>query len=301
MHRRSFLKNTSLTLSAFALLDLNSFARLLSDPAYNIRMLTNYIGIFTERGGTIMFMLNGEGVVIVDSQFPDTAAHLVEELKKKSSQPFNLLINTHHHGDHTGGNIVFKGLVANVLAHANSKTNQENVARNNKTEDKQLFPDMIYTDSWSKKFRKEKIKLHYFGAGHTNGDSIVHFQDSNIIHMGDLVFNRRHPVIDKTAGADISNWIKVLEKTTSKFGNHTTYVSGHAAAGYDVVLKSSDLLAFRDYLGNLLKFTESEIKAGKTKEDILKATGIPGSPEWQGDGIEKPLTAAYTELTSNLK
>ena len=64
-----------------------------------------------------------------------------------------------------------------------------------------------------------------------------------------------------------------------------------------MLLKADDLKAFGDYLGNVLKFTEAEIKAGKTKEEILKATEIPGSPEWKGSGIERPLTAAYTELT----
>jgi glyoxylase-like metal-dependent hydrolase (beta-lactamase superfamily II) len=301
MQRRSFLKNTGLTVSALSLLGIDSFAALLANPAYNIKMLTPEIGIFTEKGGTILFMLNKDGVVIVDAQFPDTAPHLIEEVKKRSDKSFRLLVNTHHHGDHTAGNIVFKGLVQNVVAHANSKVNQQNVAIEKKTEDKQLYPDITFTDNWSQKFSGEKIKLYYFGAGHTNGDSVVHFQDSDIIHMGDLVFNRRHPVIDKTAGADIASWIKVLEKTTSKFSGKTTYVCGHAAAGYDVVLKRADLLSFRDYLGNLLKFTDAAIKAGKTREEILKTAAIPGSPEWQGDGIDKPLAAAYNELTAHFK
>jgi len=301
MQRRLFIKNTGLTLGALAFLNTDSLAAFLADPAYYIKMLTTEIGIFTEKGGTILFMLNKKGIVVVDSQFPDSAAHLIDELKKKSTKPFNLLINTHHHGDHSGGNIAFKGLVENVIAHANSKINQQASAAKDKTEAKQLFPDVTYTDTWEKKFKRERIKMHYFGAGHTNGDSLVHFQESNIIHMGDLVFNRRHPYIDKTAGADIANWIKVLEKTTSTFSNGTTYVCGHAATGYDVVLKSSDLLAFRDYLGNLLKYTDEQIKAGKTRDEILKSTTIPGSPEWKGNGIERGLTAAYSELTMNLK
>lgn len=301
MQRRSFLKNTGLTLSALAFLDIHSFARLLGDPAYKVQMLTSSVGIFTERGGTILFMLNKEGIVVVDSQFPDTAPHAIEEIKKKSDKPFSLLINTHHHADHTSGNIAFKGLVSHVLAHANSKANQQNVAVINKTEDKQLYPDLTFTDTWTQRFKREKVMMHYFGAGHTNGDSLVHLQHANIVHMGDLLFNRRHPVIDKTAGADISNWIKVLGKATHTFDNDTRYVCGHARAGYDVVVKKADLLAFRDYLSNLLQFTGAEIKAGKTKTEILKNTAIPGSPEWQGDGIEKSLGAAYNELTAGLQ
>ena len=298
MQRRSFLRNTGLTIASLALLNKKSLASFLADPAWKIKMLTDDIGIFTEKGGTIAFYLSKDGPVVVDTQFPDSAQHLIDELKKKTENPFRLLINTHHHGDHSSGNIAFKDLVPHVLAHANSKANQERVAKEQKKEDKQLYPDQTYTDTWSEKIGKEKIILHYFGAAHTNGDSLVHFTKANIVHMGDLVFNRRHPYIDKTSGANIDNWIKLLDKATSTFSKKTQYVCGHAGDGYDVQLKADDLKAFGDYLGNVLKFTEAEIKAGKTKEEILKATEIPGSPEWKGTGIDRPLGAAYIELTS---
>jgi glyoxylase-like metal-dependent hydrolase (beta-lactamase superfamily II) len=211
-----------------------------------------------------------------------------------------LLINTHHHGDHTSGNIAFKGLVPHVLAHANSLVNQKAVAEKNKSEDKQLYPDQIYTDTWSEKIGKEKITLHYFGAGHTNGDSLVHFEHADIVHAGDLMFNRRHPFVDKSAGADMASWIKVLDKAATTFGGKTQFVCGHAAEGYDIVANNSDLKAFGDYLGNVLHFVEGEIKAGKTKEDILKNKTIPGAGEWKGDGISRPIEAAFTEINSKL-
>jgi len=298
MQRRSFLRNTSMTLASLAFMNKASLAAFLNDPAWKITMLTDTIGYFSEKGGTILFYLSRKGIVIVDSQFPDTAQHLIEELKKKSDKPFRLLINTHHHGDHTSGNIAFKGLVEHVLAHANSLTNQTNAAVKNKTEDKQLYPDQTYTDTWCKKIGKEKICLHYFGAGHTNGDSLVHLQHSNIVHLGDLLFNRRHPYIDKSAGASIANWILLLGKALQTFDKDTRYICGHAAKDHPVEVKPDDLKLFGDYLGNLLKFTEGEIRAGKSKEEILKAKEIPGSPEWKGDGIERPLTAAYLELTA---
>ncbi|MEP7164005.1 MAG: MBL fold metallo-hydrolase [Ferruginibacter sp.] len=298
MQRRNFLRNTGLTLASLPFLNKESLAAFLADPAWKIKMLTDDIGVFTEKGGTILFMLNKEGTIVVDAQFPDSAQHLIDELKTKTEKPYRLLINTHHHGDHTAGNIAFKDLVQHVLAHTNSKSNQQNVAVKQKTEDKQLYPDQVYTDTWCETIGKEKICLHYFGAGHTNGDSLVHFQSSNIVHMGDLVFNRRHPFIDKTAGAEIGNWIKLLDKAISTFDKKTQYVCGHAGEGYDITIKADDLKAFGDYLGNVLKFVGDEIKAGKTREDILKATEIPGSPEWKGTGIDRPLTAAYQELAT---
>ena len=141
MHRRNFLRNTGLTLASLALLTNRTMAALMADDAWKIKMLTKDIGVFTERGGTILFMLSKEGFVVVDSQFPEQSQHLIDELKKKADQPFRLLINTHHHGDHSSGNIAFKGLVQHVLAHENSKINQEKVAKDKKNEDKQLYPD----------------------------------------------------------------------------------------------------------------------------------------------------------------
>src|SRR5688572_30454665 len=275
MQRRSFIRNTTLGFGAFSLANQNILAALFQEP-WKITMLRNEVGIFEERGGTIAFLLSTKGTVVVDSQFPDQSKHLIDELKKRSEKPFKLLINTHHHGDHTAGNISFKDIVEHVLAHENSLTNQKNSAVKNKNEDKQLYPDQTYTDNWSEKFGNEKIKLHYFGAAHTNGDSFVHFEDANIVHCGDLIFNRRHPVVDRVAGANMKHWMEVIDKGLKKFDRDTIYVFGHSANGFKVSGTYDDLEKFRDYLGNVLKFIEDEIKAGKTKEEILIATIIPG-------------------------
>jgi len=296
MNRRSFIRNSAFTAAAMTLAQQQILAAFVEDP-WKITMLNDTLGIFTERGGTIAFLLAKKEIVVVDSQFPDQSQHLITELKKKSDQSFSTLINTHHHGDHTAGNISFKGIVNHVVAHANSLVNQKNVAVANKSEEKQLYPDQTYTDTWCQKAGNEKICLHYFGAGHTNGDSLVHFQHSNIVHMGDLVFNRRHPYIDRGAGANIHSWIEVLNKAVKTFDAKTTFISGHSGNGYDVVMKADALTAFGDYLGKVLQFVEGEIKAGKTKEEILKNTAIPGADQWKGDGIKRPLTAAYEELT----
>jgi cyclase len=299
MLRSSFIRSTILSATGLVLFNKQLAAYFFNQPAYKIKMLTDDIGIFTERGGTILFCVSKKGIAVVDSQFPEQAQHLIDEIKKKTTKPFKYLINTHHHGDHTGGNIAFKGLVANVVAHANSLSNQRAAAEKNKNEDKQLYPTLTYnTEVLRKKLGKETISLHYFGAGHTNGDSLVHFERANIVHMGDLMFNRRHPFVDKSAGANMANWIKVLDKATNTFDNTTQFICGHAADGFEVIAKQDDLKAFGDYLGAILKFVEGEIKAGKTKEEIIKTKLVPGIGDWKGDGIERPLTAAFTELTS---
>ncbi len=295
MNRRSFLNQTALTAGALTFFQNDLLAALLQEP-WKINMLTSDIGVFTERGGTIMFYLSKKGIAVVDSQFPDQSKHLIDALKKKSEKPFKLLINTHHHGDHSGGNISFKGLVEHVIAHENSKINQEKTAKQNKNEDKQLYPDQTYTNTWCQKLGKEKICLHYFGAGHTNGDSFVHFQHANIVHCGDLVFNRRHPFVDRGAGANMKSWISVLDKALQTFDAKTRFVYGHAGTGFEITGTTDDLKAFRDYIGNVLKFVEAEIKAGKSKEEILKATLIPGSEAWKTEGIQRPVQAAWEEL-----
>jgi cyclase len=296
MNRRSFIQNTALTFGALTIGQQKIVQAMFDDP-WKIKMLTDNIGVFTEKGGTIAFMLGKKEIVVVDAEFPEQSQHLITELKKRSEQPFKLLINTHHHGDHTAGNISFKGIAEHVLAHENSKTNQENVAKQNKTEDKQLYPDQTYTDTWCQKIGKENICLHYYGAGHTNGDSLIHFEHSNIVHMGDLVFNRRHPFVDRTAGADIKSWIAVLNKALSTFDKKTIFVYGHAGDGYEVTGKSDDLKAFAEYLNKVLDFVDGEIKAGKTKDEILKTTTLPFDTQWKGDGLQRPLIAAYEELS----
>jgi len=295
MNRRYFLQNSALTFGALTLAQQKIFSSMLEDP-WKIQMLRNDIGIFTEKGGTIAFLLSKKGIVVVDAEFPEQSKHLIDELKKRSEKPFKLLINTHHHLDHTSGNISFKGIVDHVLGHENSLKNQKNVAVANKTEDKQLYPDQTFTDTHHYKIGKEKISLYYHGPGHTDGDAIIHFENANIVHMGDLVFNRRHPFIDRSAGASIKNWIMVLNKASNHFNSDTIFVFGHAQDGYEVTGKPDDLKQFGDYLEQVLQFVESEIKAGKTKDEVVKTTVLPFKTEWKGDGLNRPLQAAYEEL-----
>lgn len=296
MNRRLFVQNTTLTISGLALAGQDIIANIYNQDPFKMRPLRGGVGVFTEKGGTIAYLITKKGLAVVDTQFPEQSNHLIEALKKQSEKPFKLLINTHHHGDHSSGNISFKGLAHQVIAHENSLKNQKISAEKAKTEDKQLYPDTTFSETWKGKVGNEKIKMHYFGPGHTNGDSLVHFEHANIVHMGDLLFNRRHPFVDRAAGANIKSWISVLDKAVSIFDNETIFVYGHAFDPEKITGSIDDLKAFGDYLGQVLKTVESEIKAGKSKEEILKISSITNS-EWKGDGISRVLTAAYEELT----
>ncbi len=293
MQRRSFLQSSGLVLplSAFP-----SWINLLSPSPYEMKPLRRNVGIFSEKGGTIGWLIQPDSIVIVDSQFREQAGHLIDEIKKRPVAPVRYLINTHHHGDHTSGNIAFQGIAQHVLAHENSRINQMNSAKKNGNEAEQLYPDKIYTDRWQEKFGDETIDIQYWGPGHTNGDSIIHFQEANIVHCGDLMFNRRYPYIDKGAGARIDNWIEILQQLQTYFDNDTLFIFGHAAEGYQVTGNKDDLIAFADYLTALLEFVSSQIKAGKSKDEIMATTEIPGAPQWTGDGIQRSLSAALEEL-----
>ena len=298
MQRRIFLRNTGILSASALLFQKKAMASILNTFDYNIKMLRNDVGIFTERGGTIGFLLSKDGIVVIDAQFPDTAQHLIDDLKKRTTNPFRYLLNTHHHGDHTAGNIAFKGVVEHVVAHENSLNNQKTVAEKSNSLDKQLLPDMTFKDDWKLKIADETIKADYYGAGHTNGDAIYHFEKANIFHAGDLMFNKRHPFVDRSAGANISQWIKDLDKITKKADKNSIIIFGHSLNAGEETGTIEDVKKFQDYLGKVLSFAEQEIKKSVSKEEFIKNTSIPGVTEWTGQGIERPLTAAYEELTS---
>ena len=295
MDRRSFVKNTGFSFGAISLVGRDWLSLFLQETPYKMKMLRNDIGIFTEKGGTIAYYISKKTIAVVDAQFPEQSKHLIDALAKDPGKPFEILINTHHHGDHTSGNISFKGIVPHVAAHTNSLLNQQRVAKEKNNEVHELYPDITYGEEWEYKEMKENIKTYYWGPAHTNGDSVIFFPHANIAHVGDLVFNRRWAFIDRSAGASIKNWIVVLEKIQGQFDNDTLFVFGHAFDPEKVTGNKADIKAMQDYLQNLLAFVKNQIKAGKTKEEIIKATSIPGVPEWQGDGIERGLQAAYEE------
>lgn len=297
--RRTFIQSTALTGLGLSLFQHNLFAGLIGqNPSFKMTPLRNNIGYFTERGGTIGWMIADDGIVVIDTQFPEQSKHLITEIQKKSERKVDLLINTHHHGDHSSGNIAFKGLTKTILAHENSKKNQMRVAKESNKEEEQLYPDSIFSNEVSNKVGEETITLRYFGPGHTDGDAITHFENANIVHMGDLIFNRRFPYIDKSAGASVNNWIALLEKTVKVFDNDTKYIFGHAGDGFDVIGSKNDILAMHNYLTKMYDTVKSAKKSGKSDEEIMKIETIKGAEEWSGNGIQRSLSAALEELDS---
>ena len=306
--RRRFLETSSLA-AALGLTARGAWAQApaAAPPTPVFTALRGNTGFFTARGGTIGWLIAPDGVVVVDSQFPDTAQLCLDGVKTRATKAIDLLVNTHHHGDHTGGNGVFKPNVGGILAHANVPVLQQKAAATapappagQPAPPPPTLPDKTYDKVWEQAIGKERLRLKYYGPAHTSGDSVVTFVNANVAHMGDLMFNKRHPFIDRPAGASIANWITVLESTVKDHAKDTTYIFGHAKDGLPVTGDSSYLMAMRDYLTAVLDFTKKAIAEGKSKEETQKLGPLPKFEDY----MEAPprltlafvLGVAYDEL-----
>lgn len=302
-NRREFLQTSSVALAVGAFGRLPAFAQQPAAPvATSFVDVRRNVGIFNGRGGTIGWLINPNGVLIVDSQFPDTAKTCLEGLKQKSSRPIDALVNTHHHGDHTGGNAVFKPAVKMIVAHQNVPDLQKKQAAAQNPPLEQAFPDKTFATTWKLDLGDETISAKHYGPGHTGGDIVVTFEKANVVHMGDLMFHTRHPRVDRPAGASIKNWSDSLSKVTGEHTDDTIYIAGHSKEGLPVQVKKADLLAFRDYFTAVLDHVQKGISAGKSKDEITKLAALPKFESYAENPpvltLSGVLTVAYEELTS---
>lgn len=260
------------------------------------------VGYFTMRGGTIGWLVNSGAVAVVDSQFPAEATACLAGLNQRSSnRGVDFLINTHHHGDHSGGNISFRGAAKKVVSHAKAAEHMKQPPGAQPPAD-QLYPDTTFGDSWTADAGDEKIVARHYGRAHTSGDAVITFERANIAHMGDLMFNQRHPVVDRAAGATLRGWITVLDRATKDHSNDTIYIFGHANANLPVTGSHTDVAKFREYLGAVLAFAEQQVKAGKTRDEVLAMREpLAGFESFGRFGPSNPrdvLTCAYEEVTA---
>jgi glyoxylase-like metal-dependent hydrolase (beta-lactamase superfamily II) len=266
-----------------------------------IKKIGSNIGIYTEKGGTIGWYVSDDAVVVVDSQFPDSAQNFIGELKKKTKRKIDILFNTHHHGDHTSGNYYLNDFVNEIVAQENCVKLQEKFYGKGEQKEKQVYAGTTFKDEWELDLGNERIKASYFGKAHTSGDAILHFQNANVVHIGDLVFNHTYPYMDRPAGCTASGSIKVLEKAASIFDKDTKFICGHADIDENVTFSIDELRDMRDYFSALLEFVGKEMKSGKTLTEIQKAAGVPGfenlTERWEG-AKDMNLKAAYEELSS---
>jgi len=273
-------------------------------PVTEFKALRRNVGYFTGRGGTIGWLVNPDGLAAVDTQFPDTAAIFLRDLPGRGGRTFDAVINTHHHGDHTGGNAVFRPAAKRIIAHrAVPELMRARAEADKRPLDPAMVPDLGVIEGVMQGFGDETIMCRYLGPAHTRGDIAVQFVQANVVHLGDLLFNRLYPVIDRPGGASIRNWVTVLEKIAAEYPKDAIYIFGHGQAKFGVTGTTADLFVFRDYLSALLAHVEGEIKAGKPKEEIVKLENLAGFPDFhvppgRGNRLPSNLAVAYDELTS---
>ncbi len=278
MDRRTFLQSTTAA-AALTVARVPAWAALArtgqQPPVTTFTDLRRGVGVFTGSGGTIGYLVNKDGAMAIDSQFMNTAELCVAGLKQRSPKGISLLLNTHHHGDHTGGNAAFRSSVQRIVQHTNCATWHRKVAEQANTVATQAFADVTFEDKWSESFGDERIEARHYGPGHTGGDAVVTLQKANVMHMGDLYFNRAHPNIDRAAGAQIRNWISLLERVTKSASKDTTFIAGHGKDGA-VTTTRTDVLYFRDYLSAALDYATKGVQAGQSKEQVQSATTFKG-------------------------
>jgi glyoxylase-like metal-dependent hydrolase (beta-lactamase superfamily II) len=296
--RRDFIVASSLgVVSAFGSRSLLAQAPAGQGPAVpEFKDVRRNVGTFTARGGTIGYLVTRDAVVVIDSQFPDTAALFLDGLKPKTARKIDLLINSHHHGDHTGGNKVMQPSVAKIVAHANVPGLQRKQAAAQKSEANQAYADTTFEKDWKTSVGKETVSARHYGPAHTGGDIVITFENANVTHMGDLMSYLRNPRADRPAGASVVNWVKVLETTVKERSADTIFIFGHAKAGERVTGTGKDLLGLRDYLTAMLEFTRKAIASGRSMEEVLKTPAVPGFESYEG--TPSALQAAYEELTA---
>lgn len=302
--RRDFLSRSAAA-ALGAIIARPSLARAWWQPGQAAPVFTpirRNVGFFTMRGGTIGYLVNPSAVVVVDSQFPAEAKACLDGLNERSQgHGVDLLINTHHHGDHTAGNISFRGVAKKVVAHKMAAEHMHNPPGAQPPTD-QLYPDTTFSDTWSATVGDERVSAKHYGRAHTSGDIAVTFEQANVVHMGDLMFNQRHPVVDRAAGATIRNWITVLEQVPRDHANDTVYIFGHGNTGLPLTGGRDDLGRFRDYFSALLSFVETQVKAGKSRDEVLAMREpLKGFETFGPFGQSNPretLTCAYEEVAS---
>jgi len=216
-------------------------------------------------GGNVGVSAGEDGILIVDDKFEKDVDAIRGLLKDIDPGPLKFVLNTHYHGDHTGGNAAF-GQEAVIIAH-------ENVRGRLSAEEKpkSALPVVTYEDKVTVHFNGEDIDLIHFPAGHTDTDSVVFFRGSNVVHMGDHMFANRFPYIDLKGGGNVQGYIDNVAKVLSLIPDDVKIIPGHGPLS-----TKADLQALHDMIAACYGSVKEQVKAGKTIQEI-QAEGVPAA------------------------
>jgi cyclase len=250
--------------------------------------------MLTGSGGNIGVSVGDDGILIVDDQYAPLADKIRAALKGLGEGKLKFVLNTHWHGDHTGGNASF-GAEAPIFAHTNVRkrmaVDQTVFGEVVKASPAGALPVVTYDQSITLHFNGEEIDAVHYPHGHTDGDSVIFFTGSNVVHMGDDFFNGFFPFVDIASGGSVLGMAENVAQVLKKLPAGAKVIPGHGKLSDGAGLK-----AFHDMLVATTAIVQKEMKAGKSLDDIKKA-GLPD--EWKSWGTGFVKTDLWVETIYN--
>ena len=234
--------------------------------------INDHLHMLVGDGGNIGVCSGGDGVFMIDDQFAPLTEKIQAAIKAISDQPVKFVVNTHYHFDHTGGNENFGKTGSIIVAHENVR---KRLSKEQFMKDfdmtvpaatKVALPSITFTRDMAFHLNGEEMRILHVSGAHTDGDAIVHFPKSNVVHMGDTFFNGLYPYIDVHSGGSVAGMIRVADEVLAWIDEDTQIIPGHGPLG-----KQADLMAFRDVLTKIQANVKALVDQGKTLEEVIAA------------------------------
>ncbi|MFI5170211.1 MAG: MBL fold metallo-hydrolase [Vicinamibacterales bacterium] len=234
--------------------------------------VTDSVYMLTGRGGNIGLSVGKSGSFLVDDQYAPLTDKILAVVKSVSPDPVRFLVNTHWHGDHSGGNENMGKAGVFIVAHENvrqrmSKENFNAVFKSTTPPSPEgALPVVTFGEALTFHWNGDEIRVYHVPPAHTDGDSIVHFVKADVVHMGDLFFNGGYPFIDTSSGGKVDGVIAAADRVLGAISEKTRVIPGHGP-----LATKADLLAYRDVV-KAVRDRVAKLKAeGKTKEAAVAA------------------------------
>lgn len=234
--------------------------------------------MLTGAGGNIGVSVGDDGIVIVDDQFAPLAPKIKAALASISDKPLRFVLNTHYHGDHTGSNAEF-GKDATIVAHDNVRKRLESgttaMGRQTPPAPHVALPVVTFDNTLTLHINGEDVRAVHFPNGHTDGDAVIYFSKSNVVHMADDFFNGTFPVVDLQNGGSVSGMADNVEKVLATLPDDVKVIPGHGPLG-----DKSSLKKFATMLRETRAVVAAEKKQGRTADDMKKAKVLANWDAW---------------------
>jgi glyoxylase-like metal-dependent hydrolase (beta-lactamase superfamily II) len=225
-------------------------------------------------GGNIGASVGDDGIVLIDDQFAPLAPKIKAALKGITDKPVRFVLNTHYHDDHTGGNEVF-GESAPLVAHDNVRKRLAEGAADQPPAARGALPVVTFRDRVSIHLNGEEIRAAHYPSGHTDGDSVIWFTKSNVVHMGDDFFSGRFPYVDLEAGGSVRGLIRSVETVLKTIPPDAKIIPGHGPLS-----TVEDLKSYLAMLKDTLAIVEAGVREGKSLDELQNAKVLDKYESW---------------------